>query len=129
MGDTGFSLFNTTVQKTSKILKEIEQANGWSKQQRNMSYAALRAVLHALRDRLTVQEAAHFAAQLPMLVRGVYYHSWDPSVGRVKMHREECLQRVQQECPFEAVGGVERLVQTALHALQRYVAEGEWQII
>lgn len=129
MGDTGFSLFNSTVLKTNKILKEIEQAYGWPKERRNMSYAALRAVLHALRDRLFVQESAHFAAQLPMLVRGIYYHSWDPSQVPVKMHREEFLQRVQREFPFEAVGGVERLVQTVLHALRRYVAEGEWEII
>ena len=54
MGDTGFSSFNTTVQKTNKILKEIEQAYGLSKERRNVSYAALRSVLHALRDRLTV---------------------------------------------------------------------------
>jgi uncharacterized protein (DUF2267 family) len=129
MGDTGFSLFNSTVLKTNKILKEIEQAYGWPKERRNMSYAALRGVLHALRDRLLVQESAHFAAQLPMLVRGIYYHSWDPSQVPVKMHREEFLDRVQKEFPFEAVGGVERLVHTVLHALRRYVAEGEWEII
>ena len=129
MGDTGFSSFNTTVQKTNEILKEIEQAYGWPKERRNMSYAALRAVLHALRDRLTVQESAHFSAQLPILVRGIYYHSWDPSEVPVKMDREEFLQRVQEEFPFEVVGGMERLVQTVLHALGRYVTEGEWEII
>ncbi len=129
MGDTGFSSFNTTVQKTNKILKEIEQAYGLSKERRNVSYAALRSVLHALRDRLTVQETAHFAAQLPILVRGIYYHSWDPSEVPVKMHRDEFLQRVQQEFPFDAAGGIERLVTTVLHALRRYVAAGEWEII
>jgi uncharacterized protein (DUF2267 family) len=47
----------------------------------------------------------------------------------VKMHREEFLQRVQQEFPFEVVGGMEPLIRTVLHALRRYVAEGEWEII
>jgi uncharacterized protein (DUF2267 family) len=32
-------------------------------------------VLHALRDRLTVEEASDLAAQLPMLIRGLYYET------------------------------------------------------
>ena len=47
----------------------------------------------------------------------------------MKMHRDEFLQRVQQEFPFDAAGGIERLVTTVLHALRRYVAAGEWEII
>ena len=39
----------------------------------------MRATLHALRDRLTVEEAAQFAAQLPMLIRGFYYEGWNPT--------------------------------------------------
>src|SRR5690606_28737777 len=73
MGATGHSTFDKTVDKTNHVLKEIEQAYGWPKERRNHSYDALRAVLHALRDRLTVDECADLAAQLPLLVRGVYY--------------------------------------------------------
>jgi len=40
---------------------------------------ALRAGLHALRDRLTVEEAAHLAAQLPIAVRGLFFEGWHPS--------------------------------------------------
>lgn len=43
------------------------------------AYSYLRVVLHAVRDRLTVEEAAHFAAQMPMLVRGFYYDGWRPA--------------------------------------------------
>jgi uncharacterized protein (DUF2267 family) len=129
MADTGFSSFNTTVEKTNLILKQIEEAYGWPKERRNQSYAALRAVLHALRDRLTVQEGAHFAAQLPILVRGIYYHSWDPSRVPVKMNRDELLQRVAKEVPFEIEGGMERLVHVVLQALGRHITEGEWENI
>jgi uncharacterized protein (DUF2267 family) len=58
MGATGFSSFKTTEDKTNRVLREIEEAYGWPKERRNQSYAALRAVLHAVRDRLTVEETA-----------------------------------------------------------------------
>jgi uncharacterized protein (DUF2267 family) len=129
MGATGFGTFDKTIDKTNRVLKEIEHAHGWSKEQRNMSYDALRAVLHALRDRLTVDECAHLAAQLPLLVRGVYYEGWDPSRVPVKMDRERFLQSVRRGFPYEADGGMERLVSTVLQALRHYVTEGEWEDI
>jgi uncharacterized protein (DUF2267 family) len=129
MGDFGYSTFTTTVDKTNRVLNEIESAYGWPKERRNQSYAALRAVLHALRDRLTVNEAAQFAAQLPMLIRGVYFHGWDPNDVPVKMDRAQFLDRVRQEFPYEVKGGMEPLVETVLKALSEYVTEGEWDDI
>jgi uncharacterized protein (DUF2267 family) len=46
---------------------------------REFAYGVLRAWLHTLRDRLTVEAAAHSAAQLPDLIRGVFYAGWDPA--------------------------------------------------
>ncbi|WIY00457.1 DUF2267 domain-containing protein [Amycolatopsis mongoliensis] len=46
---------------------------------RQLAYRVLRAWLHTVRDRLTVEAAAHFAAQLPELLRGVFYEGWNPS--------------------------------------------------
>jgi uncharacterized protein (DUF2267 family) len=127
MAETGFASFDTTVDKTNHVLKEIEQAYGWTKEQRNRSYEALRAVLHAVRDRLPVDEAAHLAAQLPMLVRGIYYEGWDPSRVPVKMGRDEFFDRVRREFPFEVDGGVERLTQVVLTALRKHITDGEWE--
>lgn len=129
MPNTGHPSFDKTVEKTNRILKEIEQAMGWPKERRNQSYAALRAVLHAIRDRLTVEEAAQLAAQLPMLVRGLYFEGWDPSRVPIKMTREGFLERVQQEFPYSAEGGVERVVHEVLQAVKRHVTEGEWEDI
>jgi uncharacterized protein (DUF2267 family) len=129
MADSGFSSFNATVDKTNRVLKQIEQAYGWPKERRNQSYAALRAVLHALRDRLTVEEAAQLSAQLPMLIRGIYFEGWDPTDVPVKLHREEFLERVERQFPYQVEGGTELLVQRVLRALQIHVTEGEWEDI
>jgi uncharacterized protein (DUF2267 family) len=69
---TGLATFDRTLEKTNGILKQIEQAYGWPKEPPQVLHA-LRAVLLALRDRLTVEEAVQLSAQLPMLVRG----EWD----------------------------------------------------
>jgi uncharacterized protein (DUF2267 family) len=42
------------------------------------AYAALRAILHALRGLMRVDDIAHLGAQLPMLIRGICYEGWDP---------------------------------------------------
>lgn len=65
----------------------LHAANTWVRdvaeqfdtEDREFAYRVLRAWLHTLRDRLGVEAAAHFAAQLPDLVRGVFYAGWNPS--------------------------------------------------
>lgn len=126
MSNTGFAPFTTTLDKTNRMLHEIEDALGWPRDRRNQSYAALRAVLHALRDRLTVEEAAQLGAQLPMLVRGIYYEGWDPSRVPVKMRRDEFFDRVRDKFPYDVPGGVEAVTRVVLETLRRRVTDGEW---
>src|SRR6266496_2104566 len=87
-------VFDTTLQKTSDWLRGIMNSLGWEDEPQR-AYLALRAVLHTLRDRLPIIEATHLGAQLPMLVRGIYYEGWTPLDKPVKMHREEFLARVR----------------------------------
>ena len=77
MSTTGLEVFDSTIQKTNSWLNDVEKDGGLPN--RHAAYQVLRATLHALRDRLIVDEVAEFAAQLPMLIRGLYYESWDPA--------------------------------------------------
>jgi uncharacterized protein (DUF2267 family) len=115
-----------TIEKSDVLLKDIESALGMPKERRDLSYKALRAVLHALRDRLTVGESVQLAAQLPTLVRGVYYEGWRPENVPVKMSLDDWLQQVRAEAPLNVEGGTPRLVQAVLLALRRHVTPGEW---
>jgi len=60
---------------------------------RDFAYGVLRAWLHTLRDRLTVEASAHFAAQLPDLIRGVFYSGWDPGAVPQKYNAEAYVVR------------------------------------
>lgn len=121
---TGHEEFDNTIQKTNELLKEIEISFGWENR-RNQSYAALRAVLHTLRDRLPVEEAVQLGAQLPMLIRGMYYEGWNPSRVPVKMNREEFLQRIRERFLFSVESGIEDVTRVVLVALRKYVSFGE----
>jgi uncharacterized protein (DUF2267 family) len=83
------SALDTSVQSTHRWLHDIEDELGVKNER--AAYAALRATLHALRDRLPVELVAHFGAGLPTLVRGIYYDGWHPSAARLKAARREDL--------------------------------------
>ncbi|MFY1683019.1 DUF2267 domain-containing protein [Micromonospora sp. WMMD730] len=127
MAEQLMSAIESSVDKTNLILKDIEDAYGWPRTRRNQSYAALRTVLHLLRDRMTVQECAEFSAQLPMLVRGIYFDGWRPEDVPVKLNRDDFLYEVRQGFPYDVEGGPERVARVVLDALRRHVTQGEWQ--
>jgi uncharacterized protein (DUF2267 family) len=129
MVDTGYASFSATVDKTNRVLREIEEELGWPKERRAQSYAALRVVLHAVRDRLTVDEAAQVAAQLPLLIRGVYYDGWDPSRVPQKMSSEEFFQRIRRDFRYDVEGGVSAVIGAVTRSLRHHVTDGEWQDI
>lgn len=90
---TTVDAIETTIQKTYEWLDEIDRQLG--SDDRREAYLALRGTLHALRDHFVVDECAQFAAQLPLLVRGVYYDGWDPSdVPLRERNQEAFLNRV-----------------------------------
>jgi uncharacterized protein (DUF2267 family) len=74
MSTTGLPVFDTTVQETNLWLKALMER--LHTDDRHHAYLALRATLHALRDRLGPENAVHLSAQLPMLVRGLYFEGW-----------------------------------------------------
>lgn len=62
---------------------------------KHRSFRLLRTVLQALRDWLPVNEAASFGAQLPELLRGVYYEHWRPAATPVKpRHKADFIARI-----------------------------------
>jgi uncharacterized protein (DUF2267 family) len=79
-----------------------------------------------LRDRLTVEEAAHLGAQLPMLVRGFYYEGWSPAGKPVKeRHKEEFCAHVKEYFQKEEKIDAEKIVRGVFKMLSRRITEGE----
>lgn len=84
------------------------------------AYRVLRAWLHSLRDRLTVEAAAHFAAQLPDLIRGMFYSGWNPSAIPQKYDAEQWTLRFAHEAtiaPADVAKAAAATTSAALHHL------------
>ena len=76
MSEQGLEVLDSTYQKTQEWIGQLAENSHLEK---GDAYKALRAVVLTLRDRLPMEEAVHFGAQLPMLtgasltmVSGVY---------------------------------------------------------
>jgi uncharacterized protein (DUF2267 family) len=124
MSETGLTAFDSTIHTTNVWLQDVMEYLGW--QDRHRAYLALRAVLHALRDRLTVEEAADLGAQLPMLVRGFYYEEWHPHGKPLKERKkEEFLAHIAGA--FQGGPGIdpERVTRGVFQVLANHVTSGE----
>jgi len=77
--------------------KTLSKGNEWltklgyelACQNAHVTLFALRSVLHALRDRLPPDEAVDLAAQMPLIIKGLYFDGWDPSATPVKARTKE----------------------------------------
>lgn len=124
MSATGLDVFDRTIPKTTIWLKGLTEIMGW--EDRRRAHAALRATLHALRDRLTVEEVAQLAAQFPMLIRGFYYEGWDPTGKPVKeRHKEQFLARIKQDLRGDYPIDAEQVARAVFNVLENRVTEGE----
>jgi len=99
MASTGLDVFDKTLQTTHIWLDEIMAEIGPDRQ---VAWHMLSAVLRTLRDRVPLDLAAHLGAQMPLLVRGVYYDQWHPARQPERVRDlDEFLERVADK-----VGGI-----------------------
>jgi uncharacterized protein (DUF2267 family) len=121
MAETMLPTFEHTLSLTNEWLEEVGTALETDDQHR--AYQALRATLHALRDRVTPEEAAQLGAQLPLLLRGAYYEGWHPAHKPLKeRHREQFLDHIRDEVTS---GDAETTARAVFGVLAKRVSDGE----
>jgi len=90
---------------------------------------ATAAVMHALRDRLTVPEAAQAAAQLPRPLQAVWRYGETPGRRPVRMHRKDFYERVRAEAALDSWRDARDLTAAVFHALKITLSPGETEDI
>ncbi|MER6631492.1 DUF2267 domain-containing protein [Streptomyces sp. NPDC000987] len=118
--------FEHAIHTANIWLKAVSEALGTD--DRHLAHRVLRTWLHTLRDRVTVDVAAHFAAQLPELLRGAYYDGWDPSIVPIKYDREGYVNRFVQEAKV-AAEDVPRIVPAVTAVVRGHVSTGHLEAV
>lgn len=112
-----------TIQKTQEWLKELIENGDLADMQESL--AVLRAVLHHLRDRLTLEEAVDLGAQLPTLIRGIYYEGWQPHKRRSRVRSRQDFVHQVAEKNFPNAVPSERAIRDVFALLAHHCDPGE----
>jgi uncharacterized protein (DUF2267 family) len=122
MSKNALEVFDTTVQKTHEWINAVAEATHL---ETHDAYQALRAVLQTLRDRLPLEQSAHLSAQLPMLLRGLFFEGWRPVATPEKMNREAFLAAIGEKIVTKRFVDPNRIVPEVFAVMQRFVTFGE----
>jgi uncharacterized protein (DUF2267 family) len=123
MSASGLDVFDRTLETTHIWLNEICNDLGPDKQ---VAWKVLSTVLHKLRDRLTINLAAHLGAQLPLLIRGVYYDQYEPDRMPSELRsRDEFVGEVAEWLSDTRPVDPEEAVRSVFRLLSRHISEGQ----
>ncbi len=126
MSALGLRIIDESVQQANIWINEVNERTGWDNKQR--AYRLLRAVLHAVRDHLNPDTAAQLAAQMPIIVRGIFYEGWDPSKTPVRERsRERFIVGIQREFAGDPLGDADHAIGAVLDLLDNRISEGEME--
>jgi uncharacterized protein (DUF2267 family) len=118
------STFDHAVEKADLWIREMMHELGT--QDPRQAYHALGASLQTLRDRLPVDEAAQLGAQLPVLVRGLFFEGWHPASTPVHIRRPEDVIALFEQKSGDGHGiDAERALAGTFEVLRRHVSRGE----
>jgi uncharacterized protein (DUF2267 family) len=122
---TKASVLESSLHRTHEWLRDIEEELHLDSEQ--AAYAALRATFHAVRDRLPVELVAHLGAELPMLIRGMYYEGWHPSSARLKeAHGTDFYDSVRRELRgHEELQHVDQVTRAVLRVIDQRLEPGQ----
>lgn len=124
MSAVGLESIDHTVQLTHQWINELNDQLAWNNKAR--TYRLLRTVLQAIRDWLPVNEASQLAAQLPTLLRGVYYEHWRPATTPAKERGKPAfLARIDAEFRNDTIDDIEGAVSAVFGFLSSKIDRGE----
>ncbi len=111
------------IQKTQEWLKELCEKGDLA--DTNEAISVLRVVLHVLRDCLTMEEAVDLGAQLPTVIRGIYYDGWQPHRVPVRLNTKQKFIDAVLNHGFPNAVPAERAVRDVFALLARHCDPGE----
>ncbi|KAB7614443.1 DUF2267 domain-containing protein [Amylibacter sp. SFDW26] len=95
MSAKGLEVIEHTAQITHEWINELKERLEW--QSHRDVLRLLRVTLHQVRDHLLIDEMAQFSAQLPLLIRGMFFEGWVPKRTPIKQrHAVDFISDIEQ---------------------------------
>ena len=123
MAGTSIANFTQAAQQAQQWVNELAEDLDWDERR---AYHLLRCVLHALRDWLPQEEMIDLSAQLPSLIRGIYFEGWKPLETPAKDRKKaDFISRVQDAFSDDLLNDPDAAVRAAFRLLHRHISYGE----
>ena len=79
-----------------------------------------------MRDWLSLEEAADLSAQLPLLLRGLYFEGWNPSISPVsKRSKHYFILSLTKRLGHDADVEIDKAITAVFGLLDRHISLGE----
>jgi len=122
MSTNGLEVFDKSLQTTHVWLNDIQETLG---PDRKVAWKVLSTVLHKLRDRLPIEVAAHLGAELPLIVRGVYYDQFTPARMPSRCDLDEFVEEVAEWLSDTRPVDPRDAVRAVFQTLSRHIPRGQ----
>lgn len=119
------SVFSKTTQKSMEFVRDVKREI--NVEDTHKAFQAMKVVLHALRDRIPVEEAVDLGSQFPNLIAGFYYDGWKPGATPTKERSvEQFLDRIRKNLTkVDPQINAEHSARGVFKVLSEHVSEGE----
>lgn len=119
-------LIESTIRTSRDWLHDLLQGLELPDDEAGRGLHALRAGLHAIRDRLPLTEAVHLGAQLPTLIRGIYYDGFRVGNDESRIRsRADMIERVRNELEPDKRLYAPAVLHAVIALLEKHVSSGE----
>ncbi|MBB6408908.1 DUF2267 domain-containing protein [Mesorhizobium sangaii] len=122
MSHTSFSGFTHAAQQAQQWVNELARDLCWSEPS---ACRLLRSVLHTVRDWLSPAEMADLSAQLPVLIRGIYFEGWNPSVPACERKKSDFVLSVRTSFGYDDDVDFDVAINAVFKLLDRHISHGE----
>lgn len=95
MSAQGLEIIDHAAHTTHEWVGELAGRLDWVS--KRSALRLLRVTLHQIRDRLQINEMAQFSAQLPLLIRGMFFEGWVPKHTPIKNRSAEGFVKAIEE--------------------------------
>jgi len=122
MTHTSITGFTHAAEQAQQWVNELAEDLGWGEQD---TYRLLKSVLHTLRDWLSPEEMADLSAQLPTLIRGIYFEGWKPDTPTWERTKRDFVICVRNSLGYELDVDIDQAIKAVFKVLDRHISHGE----